>query len=69
MSNCPQCGRFLDTSSGVIRCNECLGQGTISYVTPAHPRCDCHQCTWLRASSIERTMMSKLPDGKDEPSR
>ena len=22
-----------------------------------HPKCECHQCTWLRANSIERSMV------------
>lgn len=26
------------------------------------PTCNCHQCTWLRASQVERTFIPKEPD-------
>lgn len=35
--------------------------GRIVYEPPmfTHPRCDCHQCTWLRASQIDRVFIPK----------
>lgn len=27
-----------------------------------NPKCECHQCTWLRANQVERAFMPKEPD-------
>lgn len=29
----------------------------LQYTPNPHPKCECHQCTWLRASQMERAMI------------
>jgi hypothetical protein len=65
MSKCPYCNQELTSGGCPNRCQEqrnlsAMALGGIQYHPPSNPRCECHQCTWLRASQMERATIPPL---------
>jgi len=69
MTFCKYCGDEIRSTGGCMKINcQQISMGITNqtqYNQNPHRTCNCHQCTWLRASQIDRELVKLKILGND----